>query len=49
MQKLAAAEEATDLMNEAKDWSVWHWLLEKKRVRAADDGAVERSRIWRRG
>ncbi len=28
-------------MNEAKDWSVWHWLLEKRRVRAAADRAVD--------
>jgi hypothetical protein len=29
------------LMNEAKDWSVWHWLFEKRRVRAAADRAVD--------
>jgi hypothetical protein len=41
MQKLTAVEEAKALMNEAKDWGVWHWLLEKKRVRAAADRAVD--------
>jgi len=39
MQKLISVEEAKTLMNEAMDWSVWHWLLEKKRVRAAADRA----------
>ena len=28
-------------MTEAKDWSVWHWLMEKRRVRAAADRATE--------
>jgi len=41
MHKLIPVEEATALMNEAKDWSVWHWLLEKRRVRAAADRAVD--------
>lgn len=41
MQKLAPAEEAKVLMNEAKDWSVWHWLTEKKRVRTVADAAVD--------
>jgi hypothetical protein len=41
MEELAVVEEAKELMNEAKDWSVWHWLLEKKRVRAASDRANE--------
>ena len=27
MQKLIAVEKAKTLMNEAKDWSIWHWLL----------------------
>ena len=40
MQKLAPVEDAKKLMNEAKDWSVWRWLTEKKRVRAAADAAV---------
>ncbi len=41
MHKLIPVEEATALMNQAKDWSVWHWLLEKGRVRAAADRAVD--------
>jgi len=41
MHKLIAVEEATVLMNQAKNWSVWHWLLEKGRVRAAADRAVD--------
>jgi hypothetical protein len=41
MQKLAEVEEATALMNEAKDWGVWRWLFEKRRVRATADRAVD--------
>jgi hypothetical protein len=41
MQKLIPVEEAKVLMNVAKDWGVWRWLMEKKRVRAAADRAVE--------
>src|SRR5271157_2217095 len=41
MQKLAAVEEATALMNEAKEWGVWRWLFEKSRVRATADRAVD--------
>lgn len=41
MQKLIEVEEARALMNVAKDWSVWRWLMEKKRVRAKSDRAVE--------
>ena len=41
MHKLIPVEEATALMNRAKDWSIWHWLLEKGRVRAAADRAVD--------
>jgi len=41
MQKLVEVEEAKELMNAAKDWSVWRWLLEKGRVRATADRAVE--------
>jgi hypothetical protein len=41
MRKLIAVEEATALMSQAKDWSVWHWLLEKGSVRAAADRAVD--------
>ena len=41
MQKLIPVEEAKTLMNEAKEWGVWRWLMEKKRVRAAADRAVD--------
>jgi hypothetical protein len=41
MQKLIPVEEAKKLMNEAIDWSVWRWLMEKRRVRAAADAAVD--------
>jgi hypothetical protein len=41
MQKLIPVEEAKVLMNVAKDWGVWRWLMEKKRVRAAADQAVD--------
>src|SRR5215831_2650866 len=41
MHKLTEVEEARALMNVAKDWSVWRWLTEKKRVRAAADRAVD--------
>jgi len=41
MQRLTAVEEAKTLMNEAKDWSVWHWLLEKRRVRTTADKATD--------
>ncbi|HEV2425990.1 MAG TPA: hypothetical protein VGZ29_14265 [Terriglobia bacterium] len=41
MRELAVVGEAKELMNEARDWSVWRWLLEKKRVRLAADRANE--------
>ena len=41
MQELTVVEEAKQLMSEASDWSVWRWLFEKKRVRAAADRANE--------
>jgi hypothetical protein len=41
MQKLASVEEAKTLFNEAKDWSVWRWLIEKKRARTTADAAWE--------
>ena len=40
MQKLIPVEEARALMNEAKDWSVWRWLTERRRVREAADRAT---------
>ena len=41
MQKLVAVEEAKAVMNQAKDWSVWRWLMEKSKVRKAADTAVD--------
>jgi hypothetical protein len=41
MRKLAEVEEAKSLMNEAKEWGVWHWLTDKRRVRIAADRAVD--------
>lgn len=41
MQKLIPVEEAKALMTEAIEWSVWRWLIEKKRVRVAADAAVD--------
>jgi vacuolar-type H+-ATPase subunit I/STV1 len=41
MHKLIPVEEATALMEEAKNWSVWRWLFNKGRVRAAADRAVD--------
>ena len=41
MQKIEVVEEARNLMLEAKDWSVWKWLTEKRRVREAADQANE--------
>jgi hypothetical protein len=41
MRKLPPVEEAKTLMSEARDWSVWHWLMEKRRVREAADRATE--------
>jgi cell wall assembly regulator SMI1 len=40
MHKIAEVEAAKQLMTEAKDWSVWHWLTEKRRVRVAADAAT---------
>ncbi len=39
MEKLIPVEEAKALFEEAKNWSVWHWLLEKGRVRRTADTA----------
>ncbi len=41
MHKLVPVEEAKTLFNEAKDWSVWRWLLEKKRASSTADAAWE--------
>ena len=40
MHKLAEVEAAKLLMTEARNWSVWQWLTEKRRVRAAADAAT---------
>ncbi|MBV8051651.1 MAG: hypothetical protein JOZ80_10710 [Acidobacteriaceae bacterium] len=40
MRKLAAVEEARALMQEAIDWGLWRWLLEKARVREVADRAT---------
>lgn len=40
MQKLIAVEEARRLMNEGKEWSIWRWLFEKKKVRAIADAGT---------
>jgi hypothetical protein len=41
MHKLVPVEDAKTLFNEAKDWSVWRWLMEKKRARTTADAAWE--------
>ena len=37
MKKLPEVEEAKALLNVAKDWSIWRWLTEKRRVRGIAD------------
>ena len=39
MRKLAAVEDARAIMTEGIEWSMWKWLLEKKRVRGIADEA----------
>ena len=41
MEKLPAVEEAKRLFEEAKDWGMWRWLLEKRRCRQTADAAWE--------
>src|ERR1035438_5865331 len=41
MHKLVPVEDAKTLFNEAKDWSVWRWLIEKKHARTTADAAWE--------
>jgi hypothetical protein len=41
MHKLEAVETARNIMLEAREWPVWTWLTEKKRVREAADQANE--------
>lgn len=39
MLKLPAVEDAKALFEEAKDWGMWRWLLEKRRARQTADAA----------
>ena len=39
MRSLESVQEAKALLDEGKQWGVWKWLTEKKRVRAAADRA----------
>jgi len=39
MQKVAAVEEAKTLLEAAKEWGVWKWLTDKKKMREAADKA----------
>ena len=41
MHKLPPVEDAKTLFREAKDWSTWRWLMEKRRARATADAAWE--------
>ena len=41
MRKLVQVEDAKSLLEVAKDWGVWRWLTEKKRVRQPADTAWE--------
>ncbi len=40
MHKLIAVEEARRVLNIGKDWSIWRWLLEKRKVRTAADAGT---------
>ncbi len=40
MHKLIAVEEARRILNIGKDWSIWRWLLEKRKVRTAADAGT---------
>ncbi len=40
MQKLIAVEEARRVLTEGKEWSIWRWLLEKRRVRTTADAGT---------
>ena len=40
MRELAEVQAARALWNEAKDWSLMKWLVEKRRVRKTADDAV---------
>lgn len=40
MRKLIAVEQARRVLNEGKEWSIWRWLFEKKRVRTIADAGT---------
>ncbi len=40
MQKLIVVEQAKALFNQGRDWSIWRWLIEKRRVRKTADTAT---------
>jgi hypothetical protein len=40
MRKLSEVEEARTLMTEAHGWSLWKWLMDKRRVRETADKAT---------
>jgi IS30 family transposase len=40
MRKLVAVEQARKALNEGKEWSIWRWLFEKKRVRTIADAGT---------
>ena len=41
MHKLPPVEEAKTLFSEARNWSMWRWLVEKRRARTTADAAWE--------
>jgi len=41
MHKLAPVEDARTLFQQARGWSMWRWLAEKKRARRTADAAWE--------
>jgi hypothetical protein len=40
MHKLIAVEEARRILTTGKEWSIWRWLLEKRKVRTAADAGT---------
>jgi len=41
MHKMSPVENAKVLFEQAKDWPLWRWLLEKRRARSTADAAWE--------
>jgi hypothetical protein len=41
MHKLVPVEDAKVLLNEGKNWGIWRWLTEKRRVRQTTDRGTE--------